>query len=170
MPNEIVRLLSKDEDIRRVPNPKFNNRFDQDPLSAAEYLYDRADALIYVASSGRGYECRFQAHFARNELGWLRDSRFILPILSSKNFNERLAAVSCLAFLWSDEGRERLRELATTDPDPGVRQSALWAYGFSKGENAPGLLSSRVTKDTDACVRDFALRCLEADGDFWWQV
>jgi len=170
VPNEIVRLLSKDEDIRRVPNPKFNSRFNQDPLLAAEYLYDRADALIYVASSGRGYECRLQAHFARNELGWLRDSRFILPILNSKNFNERLAAVSCLAFLWSDEGRERLRELATTDPDPGVRQSALWAYGFSRGDYAPELLSSIVQKDTDVCVRDFAFKCLEADGDFWWQV
>jgi hypothetical protein len=168
IPNEIVRLLSKDEDIRRIPNPHFNSRFDDAPHSAAEYLYDRTDALIYVVGLGRGYEGRLQAHFARNELGWLRDPRFVLPALDSTDFNERLAAISCLAFLWSDEGRLRLRDIARNDSDPGVRQSALWAYSFAGGEGVLEVLRSSATKDTDAGVREFASRILEAGVEFWW--
>ncbi|MCA1633044.1 MAG: hypothetical protein LC802_04810 [Acidobacteria bacterium] len=170
VPNEIVRLLAKDEDIRRIPNPHFNNRFDNDPHLAAEYLYDRSDALIYVASLGSGYECRLQAHFARNELGWLRDPRFIYPALYSEDFNERLIAVSCLAFLWSVEGNKHLRSMAAGDPDPGVRQSALWAYGFADRVNAFELFSIRAQEDPDPSVREFAYRAVTLADLAWWLV
>jgi HEAT repeat protein len=92
----------------------------------------------------------------------------VFPALSSKDFNERLAAISCLAFLWSDEGKQRLRTIATSDLDSGVRQSALWAYTFAGGESALELLSSSATNDQDMRVREFASRVLEAGNEFWW--
>lgn len=142
--------------IRRIPNPRFENRFSSDARAAAEYLFDRTDALLYMALAFGGTECRLQARFARNELGLLRDPKFILPALTSSDFHQRLIGVSCLAFLWSEEGNKQLRRLAVEDSDPGVRQSALWAYWFSNDDDGWELIKRRAQDDPDEIVRSFA--------------
>lgn len=154
--------------IRRVPNPEFVNRFSDNQRKASEYLYDRTDALIYIAKEWGGYECCLQATLAGNELGLLRDPRFIFPALKTQDFNARLAAIACLAFLPSGEGNERLREIAINDSDPGVRQSALWAYGFAGAPDAQGLLHIRSKEDSNIRVRTFAQDVLQANQDSWW--
>jgi hypothetical protein len=103
-----------------------------------------------------GRECRLQARFARNELGLLRDPRFIFPALVSSDFHQRLIGVSCLAFLWSDEGNKQLKCLAVEDSEPGVRQSALWAYWFSNNDDGWDIIKYRAQDDTTEVVRSFA--------------
>lgn len=154
--------------IRRVPNPEYVNRFSPNQRAASEYLFDRTDALIYAAKQWGGHECCLQATLAGNELGHLRDSRFVLPALDNEHFSIRLAAVACLAFLWSDIGKERLRSVMVNDPDPGVRQSALWAYGFTGAADAQEMLVGRSKKDTDVRVRAFAHDLLRVSQDSWW--
>jgi hypothetical protein len=107
--------------VRRLPNPEHESRFSDEPLKAAEFLFDRADALIYAAKHCGGPECLLQAALASRELGRLRDPRFVFPALTAKSFETRLAGVACLAFVWSDEGTARLKRMAEEDPDPGVR-------------------------------------------------
>jgi HEAT repeats len=154
--------------IRRVPNPEYVTRFSTNQRAASEYLFDRADALIYVAKEWGGYECCLQATLAGNELGHLRDMNFVLPALDAKDFSARLAAVACLAFLQSEAGNERLRDVAVNDSDPGVRQSALWAYGFVGEKGACALLESRRRHDADPRVRSFAQQILRNSEESWW--
>jgi hypothetical protein len=154
--------------IRRVPNPEYVNRFSSNQRKASEYLFDRTDALIYAAKEWGGYECCLQATLAGNELGLLRDQRFIFPALEIQDFNARLAAIACLAYLPSEAGNEHLRRIAINDSDPGVRQSAMWAYGFAGGVNALDLISTRSKHDMDARVRAFASEILEASKESWW--
>jgi hypothetical protein len=151
--SQLIPLLEKS--IRRVPNPTYKNRFASDTRVATEFLFDRTDALLYMALTFGGRECRLQARFARNELGLLRDSKFIFPALVSSDFHQRLIAVSCLAFLWSEEGSKQLKCLAVEDPDPGVRQSALWAYWFSNDDDGWKLIKRRAQDDADYAVRSF---------------
>jgi hypothetical protein len=156
--------------IRRFPNPDFESRFSKDAHTATEFFFDRTDALLFMAKKWGGCECRLQSNLASYALGWLRDPRFIFPALESEDFNERLTAVSCLAFLWSDEGNEVLRRIATDDQDYGVRQSALWAYGFATGSEGISFIKSRAHEDSDARVREFAENMLQAmtnDGLLW---
>jgi hypothetical protein len=152
--SQLIPLLEKS--IRRVPNPTYENRFASEARAAAESLFDRTDALLYMALTFGGRECRLQARFARNELGLLRDPRFIFPALVSSDFHQRLIGVSCLAFLWSDEGNVQLRRLAVEDPDPGVRQSALWAYWFSNSDDGWELIKRKAQDDPDEIVWSFA--------------
>jgi hypothetical protein len=156
--------------IRRLPNPEHESRFSDDPLKAAEFLFDRTDALIYAAKRWGGTECLLQATFASRELGRLRDLRFVFPALQEKSFETRLAGVACLAFVWSDESTARLKRIAEEDPDPGVRQSALWAYGFAGGEMAHELLGEKATNDPNKRVREFANEALNADDGSWWKM
>jgi hypothetical protein len=153
-PSKLIPLLEKS--IRRVPNPRYEHRFASDARVAAESLFDRTGALLYMALTFGGRECRLQARFACNELGLLRDPRFIFPALASSDFHQRLVGVSCLAFLWSDEGSKWLKCLVAEDPDPGVRQSALWAYWFSNNDEGWELIKHRTQDDPDAIVRSFA--------------
>lgn len=97
--------------------------------------YDRTDALLYAARHWGGYECNVQANTAATELGYLRDTRFILPGLTDGDFNVRMAAVACLAFLPSSETVDALQRTADGDADRGVRQAAGWAYGFNCGDD-----------------------------------
>jgi hypothetical protein len=156
--------------IRRFPNPEYVNRFSTNQRMASEYLFDRTDALIYAAKEWGGHECCLQAMLAGNELGHLRDIRFVLPALDSEHFSARLTAVACLAFLRSDIGKERLRSVMVNELDPGVRQSALWAYGFSGAADAQEMLASRSKEDTDVRVRAFAHELLRVGQDSWWSL
>lgn len=154
--------------IRRIFNPEYTNRFSKDQRLASEYLFDRTDALIYIAKEWGGYECCLQATLAANELGLLRDPRFVFPALEDPDFNARLSAVACLAFLSSELGNEHLRTISINDPDPGVRQSALWAYGFSGAPDAQEMLASRSEEDMDVRVRTFAHELIRVSQDSWW--
>lgn len=153
--------------IRRIPNSNFHRANLHDPQSAAEYLYDETDALIYIAKEWGGTESRYQASLAYNELGTLRDPRFIIPDMDNKDYNIRLSAVSCLAFLSSEEGNLRIYKTAMNDIDTGVRQSALWAYGFSVGESAIGFIEDRSFNDKDIRVRKFARNLAENYSGKW---
>ncbi len=165
---KLITLMGNE--IRRVSNPHFESRFDEDQHSAAEFLYDRTDALIYSAKQWGGYECCMQAMLAGSELGWLRDPRFIFPALELDNFENRLTGVSCLAFLQSEEGNALLRHLATADPYPGVRQSALWAYGFAVGDKASELVRKVVKNEKDFRVKEFAKEMLDKGSASWWTM
>jgi len=169
-PSQLISLL--EGQIRRVPNPRYKARFGADHRKAAESLFDRTDALLFMAITFGGRECRLQATFARNELGLLRDPRFIFPALNSADFHHRLIGVSCLAFLWSNQGNAYLRRIAIEDPDPGVRQSALWGYCFANAEDGWELLRSQLTNDPDEAVRSFLRNVLtEANsGISLWEI
>jgi hypothetical protein len=159
-----------DGDIRRIPNPEYINRFSDDPRKASEYLYDRTDALLFIAKQWGQFECCLQATLASNELGRLRDARFIFPALRMKDYNARLAAVACLAFLPSDAGNLHLRRIAVDDSDPGVRQSALWAYGFAGATDAHELLDRSSRDDPHMQVRNFAHEVLLNSQESWWSI
>ena len=166
--NDINNLFHKK--IRRIPNPSFKHRFSKEPRGGSEFLYDRTDALFYAAKRWGGYECRFQAKTARDELGWLRDVRYVLPALEAKDTRVRLAGVACLAFLWSAEGNDYLRQIAAKDSEPGVRQSALWAYGFAGGIDIQELLRERSSNDSNAYVRAFANKAMRLEEREWWAL
>ena len=167
-PAQLITL--KYNSIRRIPNPTFVSRFAKEPRVAAEFFYDRTDALIYAAKQWGGPECSLQAMLASNELGFLRDPRFVFPALESTNFEMRLAGVACLAFLWSDEGNRWLRHIAVADPDPGVRQSALWAFGFASYQEALKLASHVAENDINPNVRAFAIKLIEASETELWTI
>ena len=134
--------------LRRIPNENFTWRFSSATREAAEYLFDRTDALLHAAIKWGGKECRYQALTARHELGLLRDVRFVLPELTSGDYDKRMAAVSCLAFLQSEEGIESLYNILQNDPIANVRQSALWALAFCKGKAMPES-AAKITKNED---------------------
>ena len=166
--NDLNALLCKR--IRRVPNPDFSHRFSKEPRGASEFLFDRADVLMYAARRWGGYECSFQAKTASNELGWLRDVRYVFPALRARDIRIRLSGVACLAFLWSEEGNEYLRQMAVEDSEAGVRQSALWAYGFAGGKDVQELLHERGNNDTSAHIRSFAKKAMSVNTKGWWSL
>lgn len=167
-PNRLVRLVFSC--IRRVPNADFRSRFSRSPDEAAEYFFDRTDALLFAAQKWGGNECCFQAALASSNLGRLRDARFVFPLLSMDRFDDRLAGVACLAFLQTDEAVERLRAVAVQDPSPAVRESALWACGFIEGQGANGLFACRQKHDPSARIRDFSAKAQQLKLSDWWTL
>jgi hypothetical protein len=166
-PHKLIRLMYRR--VRQIPNPHFGRRFSRDSDEAAEFFFDRTDALFYTANRWGGPECSLQATLAKQQLGILRDPRFVFPALNDRSFETRLAAVACLAFLWSEEGNRLLRHLAIHDLDSGVRQSALWAYGFAGGEKAYALIRERGNKDPNSRVREFAKQATTENGS-WFRL
>lgn len=148
--NKLSRLL------RRVPNPEFVSKLNFDSVKVSRYLYDRADALICAALRWGGAECRFQALSARHELGILRDPKFVLPALNSNHYEDRLAAISCLAFLQSPETYEHLRPLCLQDENTSVRRSALWTYAFVNAFEWRKFAEAIGIDDATAEARTFA--------------
>ena len=170
-PNRLTRYISTE--IRRYRNPEFESRFSKTPRKASEYLYDRTDALLLTATRWGGNECRMQAMMARSELGTLRDPRFVYPALGSPVFEGRLMAIACLAFLWSEEGNELLLKTILNDVEPGLRQSALWAYGFAGGEGAAELIVQQAENAPDERARvSFRemIESLKINGGLWWKI
>ena len=165
-PNKLIRLVFRR--IRRVPNSSFRSRFKQKPDEAAEYLFDRTDALLYAAQKWGGHECCFQSALAASNLGLLRDERFVLPLLGMGRFDDRLTGVACLAFLQTKGAVERLKATAVKDPSSAVRESALWACGFIEGEGANHLLMSRQRLDPDARIWEFSSTAQRFKAIDWW--
>jgi hypothetical protein len=166
-PNRLVGLLKR---VRRIPNPIYSRRFSTDQHKAAEFVFDQTDALLFAATKWGGQECSFQAMLAKSQLGLLRDVRFVFPVLDRESFEDRLTGVACLAFFRSDKGNLILRRLATSDPNPSVRQSALWACGFTGAKGIRDLFSERSRNDPSAIVRDFAAMILEQAVISWWMM
>lgn len=154
--------------IRRFPNPEFERINLKDPRLAAEYLYDKTDALIYIAKTWGGPESRLQANLASNELGLLRDAAFVLSDLDNDNFNVRLSAIACLAFLQSEKSNEKLRNIAINDIDAGIKQSALWAYGLMGGKNVINFIEERSLQDKDSRVKNFAAKLIGNYSGKWF--
>lgn len=165
-PNKLIRLVFRC--IRRIPNPNFRYRFDQKPDEAAEYFFDKTDALLYAAQKWGGYECCFQAALAKSNLGLLRDERFVFPLLEMDRFDDRLAGVACLAFLQTPEAIERLKAVAVQDNNSIVREPALWAVGFAGDERVPDLFLVSSKRDSDPRVRAFAEGAIKRDKLSWW--
>lgn len=106
----------------------------------SRYLYDRCDVMIYTGNYVGASFCRMLAGMAKVEMGSLRDSRFIVPMLKSENFEHRIGVIACLAFLQIPEQDAILFQTALNDSDPGVRQAALWAYAFRKNSDLQDLI------------------------------
>ncbi|MBP9110049.1 MAG: HEAT repeat domain-containing protein, partial [Pyrinomonadaceae bacterium] len=156
------------DDILRFRNPFYKPSFCNGKLETVPYLYDRTDAFIYAARKWGGVECSVQAAQAASNLGQLRDVRFVLAGICSKDYNDRLLAVACLAFLQAEGTAERLAEVCINDVEAGVRESALWAYGFVGG-SINKLISKMERTEKNRRVMDFAneLRNFEPI-DFWF--
>jgi HEAT repeats len=168
-PPRVTALLAKD--VRRVRNPAFVSRRSGDPFTATEWLFERTDLLLFAAKQFGGPEARTQARDAEQALGRLRDARFVTPALSSEDVRERLTGVACLAYLTEGVPLEALADRARNDVEPGVRQAALWAYGFAGGEDGLGLLREAATEDQSDRVREFARHALSTvERRGWWKV
>jgi hypothetical protein len=111
------------------------------------------------------------AGLAEGVLGYFRDWRFVLPALRSTNPDHRLAGVACLAFLWEHQAHRDLNRLALEDPEPGIRQAALWAYAFSHGTEVADLCLKVMRTEHDARARSFAEELhgmvSRGEGSFW---
>lgn len=116
--------------IWRIPNEAHTRRFDTDDSKAAEYLFEKTDALTYLARRWGGREAIMQGNLALHMLGRLRDHRFVLPLLASSDVEARLTGIACLAFLQPDCAQGVLAGLAEKDRERGVRESARWAARF----------------------------------------
>jgi hypothetical protein len=142
--------------VRTLLNPEFTMRTAPDRRQSTLLLFDRAAALMHLAREYGGPECLQQAVVAANELGTYRDPLPAIEALTEGSLDERLVACACLSFLWSDEGRAALLRAALVDPEPGVRQVALWGYAFARGADALLLLADRSRSDPGDSVRVFA--------------
>lgn len=157
------------DSIRRLPNPDFKFTNSQNPRQAVRYFYDRTDALLYIAKEWGGEESRLQATLAGNELGLLRDAMFVIESIYDLEFNEKLTAISCLAFLPSKEGNKILKHISKFDSEYGIRQSSLWAYGLAKDadKEAMDFIMEQSFHDADKRVREFARNLLENGKKGW---
>lgn len=164
--NRMIVLCSRY--LRRIPNETFISRFSSIDGESAEHLFDRADALIYAAIKWGGRECRYQALIARHELGLLRDARFVLPELKSGDYEKRIAAVACLAFLQSGEINENIYYILRNDPIAEVRRSALWAFAFAGGREAIELVAQITRNDSDEQVRNLAALIDQSEYEKVW--
>lgn len=114
--------------IRRVANPRFQRRFNRDENEAAEFLFERVDALTYAAFRWGTIQERHFANQAKTTLGRLRDPRFVYEALRSESFEKRLAAAACLAYL--GDPQNELPRVARSDPSEPVRNAAQWAIDY----------------------------------------
>ncbi|MGI8545152.1 MAG: HEAT repeat domain-containing protein [Aridibacter sp.] len=167
-PNKLVRLLQ--DKIIRVENPEFINRFSSNSEEASRYFYDLTDALLKTAVKRGGYEASFQATLAINEMGRLRDERFIIPALESKDFEKRLTAIACLAFLGTENSVRILQKIMFEDHDPSVRKSAIWAYAFAKKTKFSSTIKKFIKSENNLEVKEFASMIEVLDFEDMWRV
>jgi len=154
--------------FERIPNPVFRTKNRKDPKTAAQYLFELTDLLCKTALRWGGEEARYQANIALQELGNLRDSRFVVPALNSGQFEHRLLAISCLAFLRTEY--ESIRHLAVSDPGSEVRISALWALAFMNDKNYKNTAEHILRTDHNDEVRNFAEKILNYSEIEIWRI
>jgi hypothetical protein len=163
-------VLGLSKAIRRLPNPRYVSRTSGDTPTACHHLFDRADALRHTAARWGGLAARTAATTFASQVGELRDERYLVAALLAGDAGERLVAAAALAFTAGDAGREALRRAAAEDPLPGVRERALWAYGFAGSPDALTALADAAARDSSERVRQFARAALAAGERAWWRV
>ncbi|GJG85500.1 hypothetical protein tb265_06810 [Gemmatimonadetes bacterium T265] len=164
--------------VRLLRNPDYRNPRAQTERERATTLLDRTEVLLYAATEWGGPQARLHGVVARGELGALRDLRFVLPGFEHPDFEVRIAAAACLAFLGHDPAAApALQAAAEHDPDAGVRQAALWALGIAVDDAgyaaALAFLRRRAVEDPSVWVREFAVRGIDAvtrDDGRWWRM
>ena len=155
--------------LRQIPNPNFQSKHSSAPHLAAQNLFEFTDLLQHTALRWGGDECRYQAYASKQELGNLRDFRFVSPSLASPDFEVRISAIACLAFLRAEP--EKLMKIAVEDSVGEVRRAALWAFVFAKGENFSFLARQVAKQDSNAFVRNLAERIAESSSETEiWQI
>jgi hypothetical protein len=158
--------------IRRVPNPAYRSTGVRGRKHSVQWHLDRTSALLFLAERFGGRVCRVLAELARNELASVRDPQPAIVSLGSEEPDHRLAAVACLAFLWGTRSAHHLLTTIEVEPEPGVREAALWAYGFAGSSTAADeVLRRHAASDPSPQVRQFAALALEAparESTRWW--
>lgn len=162
---ELVALLS--HRILRLENDEFAGWRRQ----ASEYLFERTDAMLFAAIEWGGGTAVLFAQLARQELGQLRDARFIRAGLMHPRFDARMASAAALGFLPGDSETDAcLARTVLEDSDAGVRRAALWAYGAGARPGLQALLERVVEDEKHRDVVALARGAL-ADGDsVWWTI
>lgn len=107
---------------------------------------------------------------AQSEMGELRDARFLLPMLESENYEHRLGATVCLAFLQNSEYEKHIYEMALFDADAGVRKIALWAYVFMQGNRIAELIAKIKECETHHQVVEFITQIEEIGVENVWFI
>lgn len=150
-------------DLRRHVNPAYRPVFTGscEINAVSRYLFDQFDALINAAHKVGGSLSRMLAAMVKVEMGNLRDSRFVMRMLDSENYEHRIRAAACLAFLRIPEHEDTLFQTVLNDPDSGVRKVALWSYAFRGGAKIKMLLGSIGRQEKNEQVLDLSKRLFE---------
>jgi hypothetical protein len=164
--NRIITLCKTQ--IRRIPNVKFVDRFKRKGIEASEWLFDRADALIYAGIKWGGKECRYQALTAKSELGLLRDDRFVLPELKSNHPETKITAISCLAFLQTEEAKNHLPCTLENNTIHRVCHSAVWATAFVKNKQSLSSILQRGIFENDNKLSQFVKIVTSSSDEKLW--
>ena len=76
--------------------------------------------------------------------------------------------MACLAFLQTEGAAEQLAEICLNDSDAGVRESALWAFGFVGG-NISELVGKMEGSEMNRRVLNFASQLKDLSlVEFWF--
>lgn len=156
--------------IRRIPNPNYVRRGSSRSRERAQFLFDDADALTFIACRFGGSTCQLLALWGFEEVGELRDPRYIYAALRVATPEQRIRLVSGLALMRAKNGERALIELLQSDSDSGVRESALWSLGLLAGERSTEELGRVRDADPDHRVRQAAARFLAMGDGWWWRV
>jgi chorismate-pyruvate lyase len=162
---ELVPLLS--HRIARLDNVEYAGWRQQ----ASEYHFERTDAMLFAAIEWGGGTAVLFAQIARQELGQLRDPRFIRAGLSHSRFDGRMASAAALAFLPGDpETDDCLAQIALHDADAGVRRAALWAYGAAARPGVESLIERVLDAERHPEVVTLARSAQSNIAGVWWTI
>jgi len=164
--NRIITLCKSQ--IRRIPNDKFIDRFKFKGIEACEWLFDRTDALIYAGIKWGGKECRYQALTAKSELGLLRDDRFLIPELKLPDSETKITAISCLAFLQTEEAGSNLTSIFKDNLIYRICYSAIWATAFVKNKQGLSSILQGETFGNDKRLNQFAETVISSEDEKLW--
>lgn len=156
--------------IRRVANPAFANRRAASRDEAHEYYFDACDAQLYLATQWGGPYALLMTMEAREELGDLRDARYLVAGLDAPDARTRRRLLGGLAFLGDPDTVGVVELRARSDVDASVRECALWALGMLRGEAADPVLREAAESDPSRAVRTSAARFRRTGAHWWFRV
>ncbi len=134
------------------PNTDIRGRFSFRSRRMGGVL-DRVEARLIIAEKWGGRESTAHAAVAIRELGRIRNPLPVAMGLAHRSLDIRLAAIECAAFLEDPTLTSTLHNLALSDEEPGVRWTALWAYGFSGGCDALDITRQVADSDRSPLIR-----------------
>lgn len=162
-PTELVPLLAKR--VLRIENLDFAGWRKE----ASEFLFERTDAMLFAAREWGGGLAVLYSQIARQELGQLRDARYVRAGLLHPRYDARMASAAALAFLAGEpETDAALTRTTMQDPDAGVRRAALWAYGAACRPGLDALLERVLEHETHRDVVALARAALADPKAVWW--